>query len=215
MKALFWNGSPRKNWNTHKLLESAINGAAEAGAETELVHLYDLNFKGCKSCFASKLKNNKTNGVCAIHDDLKPVLEKARDAEIIVVGSPIYFSYPTAITRAFMERLLFPYLSYSGKESGFKKATAMIYSMGCPENLAPQWHYPEILGENERFLKQLFGYSETLCSYYTYQFDNYTRYDAELFDVQSKEEQLEKQFPIDLENACKLGKRLVEVASKL
>ena len=74
VKAMFVNGSPRKNWNTAKMLESAMQGAAEAGAECEMVHLYDIDFHGCKSCFACKIKNSKTNGVCAIKDDLRPVL---------------------------------------------------------------------------------------------------------------------------------------------
>ena len=54
MKALFINGSPRKNKNTALMLERAIQGAREAGAEVELVNLYDrsLNYKGCMSCFA-------------------------------------------------------------------------------------------------------------------------------------------------------------------
>ena len=52
MHVLAINGSPRKNWYTATLLEQALAGAAETGAETELVHLYDLNFKGCTSCFA-------------------------------------------------------------------------------------------------------------------------------------------------------------------
>ena len=71
MKALFINGSPRKNWNTYKMLESAMKGASDAGAETELINLYDFNFKGCVSCFACKLKNSKTNGLCAVRDDLR------------------------------------------------------------------------------------------------------------------------------------------------
>ena len=44
MKALFINGSPRKTWTTFKMLESAMKGAAEAGAEVEIVHLYDIDF---------------------------------------------------------------------------------------------------------------------------------------------------------------------------
>ena len=72
MNALFVNGSPRKDWNTHKMLESAMEGAAEAGAKTELVHLYDSAFKGCVSCFACKVKNSKTNGLCAFRDALTP-----------------------------------------------------------------------------------------------------------------------------------------------
>ena len=74
MKALFINGGPRKNWTTMKMLEQAMKGASEAGAETEVIHLYDYSFHGCKSCFACKLKNAKTNGVCAIKDELRPVL---------------------------------------------------------------------------------------------------------------------------------------------
>ena len=45
MKALFINGSPRKKWNTVKVLESAMKGAQEAGAECELVNLYDIDLK--------------------------------------------------------------------------------------------------------------------------------------------------------------------------
>lgn len=46
---------------------------SEAGAETELIHLYDYDFKGW-SCFACKLKDSKCNGVCAIRNKLRPVL---------------------------------------------------------------------------------------------------------------------------------------------
>ena len=102
------NASPRKNKNTAQMLESAMKGAEEAGAETELVHLYDLDYKGCKSCFACQLKNAKTDSVCAIRDGLRPLLEKAREADVIVIGSPVYFSYPTGETRSFLERLIFP-----------------------------------------------------------------------------------------------------------
>ena len=49
MKALFLNGSPRKNFNTVALLKKAMEGAKSLGAETELVHLYDYEFTGCKS----------------------------------------------------------------------------------------------------------------------------------------------------------------------
>ena len=110
--AMFFNGSPRKGWNTAKMLEAAKAGAEEAGAETELVNLYDISFFGCKSCFACKLKNAKTDGICAIRDDLRPVLERARKADVLVLGSPIYFSYPTGVYRAFLERLAFPVYSY-------------------------------------------------------------------------------------------------------
>ena len=67
MKALFVNGSPRKNWNTHQMLESAMEGAAEAGAAVELAHLYDFAFKGCVSCFACKVAGRTASAPFATH----------------------------------------------------------------------------------------------------------------------------------------------------
>lgn len=90
MKVILLNGSPRKNWNTHKLLMEAERGAKEMGAETEMIHLYDLNYTDCKSCFACKLRGNKTNGVCAVRDDLRPVLEKLHEANAVIISTPIY-----------------------------------------------------------------------------------------------------------------------------
>ncbi len=47
MKIIAVNGSPRKKRNTHILLEKCLDGAKEVGAETELINLNDINFKGC------------------------------------------------------------------------------------------------------------------------------------------------------------------------
>ncbi len=216
MKALFVNGSPRKNWNTHKMLESAMEGAGEAGAETELAHLYDTAFKGCVSCFACKVKNSRTNGLCAFRDPLTPTLEKARIADVIVIGSPVYLGCSTASTRAFLERLVFPLLVYGIEERTLVKKTvptAMIYTMNCPEGLAERFHYPTLLGANTDALERTFGYSETLCAYDTYQFSDYSRYEVTLFNEKDKARQREEQFPKDLQNTRKLGKRLVEKAT--
>jgi multimeric flavodoxin WrbA len=75
LKILAFNGSPRKEWNTAILLNKALEGAASQGAETELIHLYDLNYKGCISCFACKMKGGKSYGKCAVKDDLTPILK--------------------------------------------------------------------------------------------------------------------------------------------
>lgn len=225
MKALFVNGSPRKDWSTAKMLEKAMKGVSDAGADVELVNLYDAAFKGCVSCFACKLKNSKTNGLCAFKDSLTPILEKTHKADIIVIGSPIYFSCPTGPVRSFMERLMFPVLSYNPKtdeKTGKMKGgiltktipTAMIYTMGCTEDTMKECHYPEILGENSKFLEMLFGYTETVCSYNTYQFDDYSKYDVAEYVKSSRSRQRDEQFPKDLQIAYKLGKRLVQKAKE-
>ena len=160
--AMFFNASPRKGWNTAKMLEAAKAGAEEAGAETELVNLYDISFPGCKSCFACKLKNAKTNGVCAIRDNLRPVLERARKADVLVLGSPIYFSYPTGVYRAFLERLAFPVYSYhyeDGKPLVCRDKvieTANIFTMNCPEGMMKDIGYPTLLESNTQTLLAVF-----------------------------------------------------------
>src|SRR5208282_5915004 len=104
MKVIAFNGRPRKKWNTATLLEKALEGAASLGAETELVHLYDLNYKGCTSCMACKLKAGKSYGKCALRDGLTPVLEKIPKVDAMVLGSPIYFGTVTGAMRSFIER---------------------------------------------------------------------------------------------------------------
>ena len=64
MKIIAINGSPRKGWNTDILLKKALEGAASAGAETEMVYLYDLKFRGCISCMACKLRKEPRQTVC-------------------------------------------------------------------------------------------------------------------------------------------------------
>ena len=113
MKVIAFNGSPRKKWNTATLLAKALEGAASQGAGTELFHLYDLDFKGCISCFACKTKGGKSYGRCAVEDDLRPILKKVLKADAIILGSPIYFGTVSGEMRSFMERLLFPFRPYA------------------------------------------------------------------------------------------------------
>lgn len=218
MKALFLNGSPRKNWNTHKLLLSALHGAEDAGAETELLHLFDYEFTGCKSCFACKINNSKTNGLCAIHDKLRPILEKACAADVLFIGSPVYFSFPTGQVRNFVERLLFPLMKYCVDENGKMikvphkpVKVAMIYTMNCPENLMAEFHYTTILEETAHNLQAIFGNCEVIYSCDTMQFNDYSRYEVNIFSPEEKLAHRERQFPIDLNKAYNLGKRLSQI----
>lgn len=219
VKALFVNGSPRKNFNTVKLLNEAIKGAIEAGAETELVNIYDKPFKGCISCFACKIKGSKCNGLCAYHDDMHPLLEKAFKADVIVIGTPVYFNNATAGTRAFLERLMFPIDTYLVDEEGVRVnvphkpvKTAVIYDMNCPDFFMDQVNYRILLGDVRHELERLFGYCEIQYVNNTYQFTDYSKYDINMFPEEMKRKQLEEQFPSDLLNSYELGKRLAEMA---
>ena len=92
-KVIILNGSPRKIFNTAQMLKEAQKGAESVGAEVEYINLVDLNYKGCMSCFACKRKGSTTNGLCALKDDLRPVLESILQADAVIIGSPIYYSF--------------------------------------------------------------------------------------------------------------------------
>lgn len=100
------NGSPRKNWNTATLLTKALEGTASQGADIELVHLYDLAYKECTSCFACKIIDGPHNGRCALKDDLSPILKKIEEeADAVILGTLIYFGTMTGEMRSCLERL--------------------------------------------------------------------------------------------------------------
>lgn len=214
VKALFINGSPRKNFNTAQLLQKAMEGAKEAGAEVEMVNLYDrnLNYKGCMSCFACKVKGGK-KGVCSFPDDLKPIMERAMEADVLVCGSPVYCGYPTAGLRAFMERLIFPAVNYADFRHPVinkPKRSATIFTMNCPDEEVYRANNYHILMDTNAHQLGMFGPTEVLYSLDNYQFNDYSRYDAEGLPAERKAEKRRTQFPLDLDAAYNLGRRLVE-----
>ena len=83
--------------------------------------------------------------------------------------------------------------------------------MNCPEGLADQINYPIILEENVKSLNHILGYAESLYSYDTYQFSDYTKYNCDLFDEKHKKEVQQTQFPKDRQKSFNLGKRLAEM----
>jgi multimeric flavodoxin WrbA len=214
VRVLAINGSPRTKCNTATLLHHALEGAASQGAETELVHLYKLDFKGCISCFSCKLIDGESYGRCAVNDDLRPILEKAAEADALILGSPIYLGAATGEMRSFMERLIFPYLVYDAKHSTlFKKRinTGLIYTMGAREDQIKQMGYDKQFNIVEMFMRRIFGESESLLVTDTYQFDDYSKYESTLFDVDAKAKRRKEEFPKDCQKAFDMGVRFVKI----
>jgi multimeric flavodoxin WrbA len=216
MKILAVNGSPRKDWNTATLLHKALEGATSQGAETEFVHLYDLNFKGCQSCFACKKKGGKSYGKCARKDDITPILERVEDYDAIIFGSPVYVGVATSIMRAFLERLLFPYLVYDGVSTLFPKKikTGFIYTMNMTEVAlqSGRWGFDKHASETEQFLERIFGNSESLMVTDTYQFDDYSKVVAPQFDSEHKAKRRREVFPLDCHRVFEMGVKFTREA---
>lgn len=216
MKAVFINGSPRKNWNTHQLIMKAVHGANDAGAETQVFDLYDLNFSGCRSCFACKLKDAKTHGACSYPDDLKPVMDAVKDADVLVLASPVYLGNISAQLNLFWERLMFCNVSYSSLDTSHrmekKKRSAMIITMGATVSQMKQMGYKQHFDYTGQQLGYTMGNmpAEMLYLNNAYQFSDYSKYNVSVdrADPVAKARHKETQFPIDLQNAYDLGRRL-------
>lgn len=212
MKIMVINGSPRKSWNTATLLNKAIEGAASQGAKTELVHLYNLDYKGCESCFSCKLKGGKSYGRCAVRDDLAPILARIADAGALILGSPIYLGVTTGEMRSFLERLTFPFLVYDRQRSSLftkKMPVGLIYTMGAPESRVRDLGYEQQFKLMESIMTRIFkGPSESLVVTDTYQFDDYAKYVATGMDADAKAKRRREVFPEDCRKAYDMGARL-------
>jgi multimeric flavodoxin WrbA len=212
MKVMAFNGSPRKKkWNTVTLLNNALQGAQSTGAETELVQLYDLKFSGCISCFSCKRLSRKKDGVCSVQDDLTPVLDRVKHADALIIGSPVYYGAESAATRAFLERLCFPYLKYSKDgRSLFPRRinTAMIYTMNAPDQILQRIGYDRMFAMTQMTLGMHFGACELLLSSDTLQYSDYDKYEAEAFDKNAKRQRHTKVFLDDCTRAFALGVRM-------
>lgn len=222
MKVIGINGSPRIGWNDDTLMRKALEGAASEGAETEAINLYKLNYKGCYACFACKRKGNTCNGLCAIKDELRPILEKILSADALIVASPNYFGYPTGMVRSFIERLLYPSTSYNavdGKHEGslMKKVipTGVIFTMNSSPELYGAMNYATTLGETTSNFQYILGYAEQYNCYATKQFKDYSAMEANMFDAEAIEKRHETIFPEDEKNCFELGKRLVKKSIEL
>lgn len=99
MKVLGIAGSPRRGGNTDLLLEQAIAGAGNAGAETETILLREMDIAPCLHCDGC-LKEGK----CVIDDDMQLVYPKLREADRLVIASPMFFMGLTAQTKAMIDR---------------------------------------------------------------------------------------------------------------
>ncbi len=212
MKIVAFNGSPRKKWNTATLLIKVLEGAATRGAETNLIHLYDLDYKGCISCFACKTIGGKSYGKCAVQDDLAPIFSMLEQTDAIILGSPIYWGDVSGEMKSFMERLMFQYTTYTDPpESLFprKIKTGFIYTMNVTEEIMKEWEYAVNFKRYEAALRRIFGDSEYMCCYDTLQFDDYSKVLATRFDPVKKKHRHEEVFPLDCQKAFDMGISLV------
>jgi multimeric flavodoxin WrbA len=99
MKVLGIMGSPRRQSNTEILLDKALEGAREAGAEVEKVLISKLKISPCLEIHACRKDGN-----CAIKDDMQSLYEKLLEADHVIFASPMFFYGVTSQAKAIIDR---------------------------------------------------------------------------------------------------------------
>ena len=205
------NASPRTSWNTATLIREAAKGAASEGAETEIIDLYKLgNFTGCISCFGCKREPNI--GKCICKDELAYVLEAIRNADGVIIGSPVYIGNLTAAFRALYERLIFQYITYKTEPKSYSKSNIpvlLVITSNAPEESFDKTGYNALFEDYRRSLNHFIGPAKTLVYSNTLQVNDYEKYDWTMFDVESKKSYNEKALPQKKQEAFDLGKRML------
>ena len=102
MKVLIINGSPKPNGNTFIALDEVGKSLESEGVDTEIVHVGSKPIRGCLACGqCSGLKE------CVAHDLVNEVLVKFKEADGLIVGSPVYYASPAGTLVSFLDRLFY------------------------------------------------------------------------------------------------------------
>lgn len=117
-------GSPRKGGNTDILVDTILQSASMAGGTTQKIYLNNLNIKHCQECLHCHHTNPKE---CAIKDDMSGVVEAMNTADVLVLGTPIFWWGPSGLFKDFVDR-------WYGFDIDFKsKKIILVYPSGDPD----------------------------------------------------------------------------------
>lgn len=208
-KIIIIDGGPRKNMSTAKLLQRFAEGAKSASNDVEVktIRLYELDYKGCMSCMACKLKD-KAQNICRFKDALTPILEEIAQADGIVLGSPIYFGEVTGQMRAFLERLSFPWLSYNDYRLTAPKRMPVVLIETM--NGTPERNNSNHFGTMEWCITTALGEPQRIIAYNTTQVAKYDNYELGSFSEESKHAWRDAHWEEDMQKAYEAGYQMAE-----
>ena len=101
-KIVILNGSPRKNGNTSALVKSFTEGAESAGNTVTEFFLSGMDIHGCKGCFGG---HSSKACPCVQKDDMDQIYPAAKEAEVVVLASPLYYWTMSGLLRTALDRL--------------------------------------------------------------------------------------------------------------
>ena len=126
MKILVLNGSPRPNGNTQKMIDAFKSSAEENGNVVSVINVFKKNINDCIAC---EYCHGKGNGICVQKDDMVEVVNEMKDAEMLVIASPIYYHGISGKLKCVIDRFYAPL--YPSNKTNISKV-AMFLSSGSP-----------------------------------------------------------------------------------
>ena len=126
MKVLGINASPRIEGNTDLLLDKVLQGAGSKGADTEKIILNKLKFVPCQEC-----EKVADDGGCLVNDDMQAVYKKIKEADAIVLASPVFFGSLSAQSKMMIDRFQCAWRAkyILKKDNGYKKIPGAFISV--------------------------------------------------------------------------------------
>ncbi|HWR89580.1 MAG TPA: flavodoxin family protein [Dissulfurispiraceae bacterium] len=150
-------GSPRLKGNSARIAQHFLRSAELLGAKTQTFALNTLIYRGCQACYACKKKLDR----CMLDDDLTQVLDAMREADVIVLTTPIYFGDISGQLKCFIDRtfsFLVPDFITNPNPSRLPAGKKLLFviTQGQPDEAL----FADVFSKYERFLKW-FGFSES------------------------------------------------------
>jgi len=105
MKVVAINGSPKSNGNTYEAIKAVANELEKENIEVEIIHVGNKMVRGCLAC--NGCARNKNEKCVMENDEVNEWIQKMKDADGIILGSPVYYSAIAGTMKSFLDRAFY------------------------------------------------------------------------------------------------------------
>ncbi|GAQ94055.1 multimeric flavodoxin WrbA [Thermodesulfovibrio aggregans] len=158
MKVTAFNGSPRKNGNTYHAIKMVVEELKKEKIKVEIIHVGNKKIRGCIACYrCAKNKDEK----CSINDEVNQWIQKIKESDGVILGSPVYFSGIAGTFKCFLDRA-FLVASVNGGMFRHKVGVAVVADrrsggVSTFDQLLHYLHYAEMIVPSSNYWNVVFG----------------------------------------------------------
>lgn len=159
MKVVAINGSPKSNGNTYEAIKAVAKELEKENIEVEIIHVGNKEVRGCLACGGCGRNKNER---CVIeNDDVNEWIQKMKDADGIILGSPVYYSAIAGTMKAFLDRAFYVASSNGGmfRHKVGASVVAVRRSGGLPvfDQLNNYINYSEMVMPTSNYWNVVYG----------------------------------------------------------